>query len=203
LGKLIEFDPETFSSDVCELERIVGKYRSMNLPSLHGTRASPKVSAIVATLMGERKSDKNLKALVCVDARSMVYIIADHLKRSGFQTFMSSCDLTGEVCQRNVQEFKNAAQPAVLISTSLISDSAYDLSCASMIVLESPWWHPARIKGCVARVANASQKRSSIKVFHIHAAGTIDDRVERNSEVHRDSVGVKWPQIIRPAVAVA
>ncbi|ORX70904.1 hypothetical protein DL89DRAFT_292475 [Linderina pennispora] len=94
LGKLIEFDPETFSSDVCELKRIV--------------------SAIVSTLMGERKSDKNLKALVCVDARSMVYIIADHLKRSGFQTFMSSCDLTGEVCQRNVQEFKNATRPARL-----------------------------------------------------------------------------------------
>jgi SNF2 family DNA or RNA helicase len=89
----------------------------------------------------------------------------------------------GDVLERDRSDlltaFKEETGPCVFLATLQIAALGIDLTSADTVVLVDTWYNPQTEKQAIDRVYRIGQQHPTVRVFHLHVPGTVEDSIQR------------------------
>lgn len=124
--------------------------------------------------------------LVFSQFTSYLALIKQALDKAGIPYLYIDGTVTIKERQRLVEQFQAGACPVFLISLKA-GGLGLNLTRANYVVHMDPWWNPA-IEAQATDRAHRIGQRQNVTVYHLIAAGTIEEKIQRLHEQKRELV---------------
>lgn len=133
----------------------------------------PKMSFLLPWLLEPTRRSR--KTVLFCNFRSAAHSYARAARSAGIRSWTITGDSDKRTRTRALREFRRGDPPAILASTRCM-ELGVNLTCATSVVMLSPWWHVSSERQCCARVHRFGQKRP-VEVIHLVLKDSVDEWV--------------------------
>jgi SNF2 family DNA or RNA helicase len=144
----------------------------------------PKMSFLLSWLLEPTRRSK--KTVVFCNFRSAAHSYARAARSAGMRSWTITGDSDRRARTRALREFRRGDPPAILVSTRCM-ELGVNLTCATSVVMLSPWWHVSSERQCCARVHRFGQS-NPVEVLHLVLKDSVDEWVRLISSSKEEAV---------------
>ncbi len=168
---LQEYDADEDQANSFSFEELLGfaDFETLKETDSKYSRLVEELRETLKPIVGQNK------IIIFTGFRMTADYLADRLAEDGFSVSYIRGGM-GSYKYEVIEQFKDAAEPRILLSTEVGSEGIDLQFCDTIINYDLPW-NPMRIEQRIGRVDRIGQKSERIKIRNIVCKSTIEDRV--------------------------
>ncbi|SOD73491.1 SNF2 domain-containing protein [Jatrophihabitans sp. GAS493] len=155
-----------------------------------------KAETLLTQLRVLAEQEPNPKVLLFTEFRETQEHLRRRLEELGWEVCMFHGQLKPEQKDAEVDRFRAAAGPSILLSTEAGGEGRNFQFCHLLVNYDLPW-NPMRVEQRIGRIDRIGQV-DTVQVFNFWVKGTVEERVlnvlERRINIFEETVGVAGPR---------